>query len=168
MSPPPIRLRVTPPIGEPFDHLCESDSLTVGRSSKAGDFVTGGQDTIGLRVPSHPVAQAMLKAFGGDWSFLTEVVEVFFSDYPIQIETLLRSAGSGEAAAFRRAAHSLKGMLRNFQAETAAAKAFELEKKGQAGELAETEPLIDALGQDLKQLEQELRDVLKRKMPKMP
>ena len=35
MSPPPIRLRVTPPIGEPFDHLCELDSLTVGRSSKA-------------------------------------------------------------------------------------------------------------------------------------
>jgi serine phosphatase RsbU (regulator of sigma subunit) len=35
MSPPPIRLRVTPPIGEPFDHLCEADSLTVGRSSKA-------------------------------------------------------------------------------------------------------------------------------------
>lgn len=35
MSPPPIRLRVTPPIGEPFDHFCEADSLTVGRSSKA-------------------------------------------------------------------------------------------------------------------------------------
>ena len=35
MSPPPIRLRVTPPIGEPFEHLCDKDSLTVGRSSKA-------------------------------------------------------------------------------------------------------------------------------------
>ena len=35
MSPIPLRLRVTPPIGEPFDHLCESDSLVVGRSSKA-------------------------------------------------------------------------------------------------------------------------------------
>jgi serine phosphatase RsbU (regulator of sigma subunit) len=35
MSPTPIRLRVTPPIGEPFEHLCEGDSLTVGRSSKA-------------------------------------------------------------------------------------------------------------------------------------
>ena len=35
MSPPPIRLRVTPPIGEPFDHLCEADTLVVGRSSKA-------------------------------------------------------------------------------------------------------------------------------------
>ena len=35
MSPIPLRLRVTPPIGEPFDHLCEADSLIVGRSSKA-------------------------------------------------------------------------------------------------------------------------------------
>ncbi|HSD25692.1 MAG TPA: SpoIIE family protein phosphatase, partial [Vicinamibacteria bacterium] len=35
MSPPPLRLRVTPPIGEPFDHLCEADALVVGRSSKA-------------------------------------------------------------------------------------------------------------------------------------
>jgi serine phosphatase RsbU (regulator of sigma subunit) len=34
-QPPPIRLRVTPPIGEPFEHLCEGESLTVGRSSKA-------------------------------------------------------------------------------------------------------------------------------------
>ncbi len=31
----PLRLRVTPPIGEPFEHLCESDALVVGRSSKA-------------------------------------------------------------------------------------------------------------------------------------
>jgi len=35
MSPIPIRLRVTPPIGEPFEHLCEGDTLVVGRSSKA-------------------------------------------------------------------------------------------------------------------------------------
>ena len=29
------------------------------------DAVTGGQDSVGLRVPSHPVAQALLRAFGG-------------------------------------------------------------------------------------------------------
>jgi L-threonylcarbamoyladenylate synthase len=29
------------------------------------DLVTGGQDTVGIRVPSHPVAQALLRAFGG-------------------------------------------------------------------------------------------------------
>ncbi len=35
MSSTPLRLRVTPPIGEPFDHVCEGDTLVVGRSSKA-------------------------------------------------------------------------------------------------------------------------------------
>jgi len=35
MSSNPLRLRVTPPIGESFEHLCEADSLIVGRSSKA-------------------------------------------------------------------------------------------------------------------------------------
>lgn len=29
------------------------------------DIVTGGQDTIALRIPSHPVAQNILRAFGG-------------------------------------------------------------------------------------------------------
>ncbi|HYG55939.1 MAG TPA: L-threonylcarbamoyladenylate synthase [Burkholderiales bacterium] len=40
-------------------------TLILKRSAKAKDFVTGGQDTIGLRVPSHPVAQELLKTFGG-------------------------------------------------------------------------------------------------------
>jgi L-threonylcarbamoyladenylate synthase len=29
----------------------------------AGDFVTGGQDTVGVRVPAHPVALGLLEAF---------------------------------------------------------------------------------------------------------
>jgi len=40
-------------------------TLVLKRSNRAGDFVTGGQDTIGVRVPAHPVAQDLLKAFGG-------------------------------------------------------------------------------------------------------
>jgi L-threonylcarbamoyladenylate synthase len=40
-------------------------TLILKRSPKAGDFVTGGQDSIGLRVPAHPVAQQLLAAFGG-------------------------------------------------------------------------------------------------------
>jgi L-threonylcarbamoyladenylate synthase len=40
-------------------------TLIVKRSAKAGDFVTGGQDSVGLRVPSHPVAQELLRAFDG-------------------------------------------------------------------------------------------------------
>lgn len=40
-------------------------TLILKRSAKAGDFVTGGQDNVGLRVPSHPVARQLLQAFGG-------------------------------------------------------------------------------------------------------
>ena len=38
-------------------------TLVVKRSGLAGDFVTGGQDTVGVRVPKHPVALELLEAF---------------------------------------------------------------------------------------------------------
>jgi L-threonylcarbamoyladenylate synthase len=38
-------------------------TLVVKRSELAGDFVTGGQDTVGVRVPNHPVALGLLEAF---------------------------------------------------------------------------------------------------------
>ena len=38
-------------------------TLVVPRSSLAKDFVTGGQDTVGVRVPNHPVALGLLEAF---------------------------------------------------------------------------------------------------------
>ena len=38
-------------------------TLVVPRSDLAGDFVTGGQDTVGVRVPNHPVALGLLEAF---------------------------------------------------------------------------------------------------------
>jgi L-threonylcarbamoyladenylate synthase len=40
-------------------------TLVLKRAPHVPDAVTGGQDTVGLRVPSHPVAQALLVAFGG-------------------------------------------------------------------------------------------------------
>jgi len=40
-------------------------TLILKRSALAGDFVTGGQDSVGLRVPSHRVAQELLREFGG-------------------------------------------------------------------------------------------------------
>lgn len=39
-------------------------TLILKRAPHVPDAVTGGQDTIGLRVPSHPIAHALLDAFG--------------------------------------------------------------------------------------------------------
>ena len=40
-------------------------TLILPRASHVSDIVTGGQDSVGLRVPSHPVARLLLAAFGG-------------------------------------------------------------------------------------------------------
>jgi L-threonylcarbamoyladenylate synthase len=40
-------------------------TLILKRSEEAKDFITGGEDSVGLRVPSHPVAQDLLRTFKG-------------------------------------------------------------------------------------------------------
>ena len=41
-------------------------TLILKRARNVGDFVTGGQDAVGVRVPAHPIAQALLEEFGGE------------------------------------------------------------------------------------------------------
>lgn len=40
-------------------------TMVLKRSARVPDLVTGGRDTVGLRVPDHPVARALLERFGG-------------------------------------------------------------------------------------------------------
>ncbi len=40
-------------------------TLILPKADNVNDVVTGGQDSIGIRVPSHPMAQQLLTAFGG-------------------------------------------------------------------------------------------------------
>src|SRR3569832_686811 len=40
-------------------------TLVLPRAESVHDVVTGGQDTIAIRIPSHPMAQQLLTAFGG-------------------------------------------------------------------------------------------------------
>jgi L-threonylcarbamoyladenylate synthase len=41
-------------------------TLLLKRAPGVGDYLTGGQDTIGLRIPGHAVALELLRAFGGE------------------------------------------------------------------------------------------------------
>ena len=40
-------------------------TLILPKSEDVNSVVTGGQDSIGVRIPSHPMAQQLLTAFGG-------------------------------------------------------------------------------------------------------
>ncbi len=109
-----------------------------------------------------PEESELLKGFGGDFAFFREVVEVFLEDHPRQVMLLRKAAGRGDAAALRRAAHSLKGMLRGFRFTAAAEKAERLERAGELGALSGTGPLIDELEGDMLLLDRRLREILGR------
>jgi L-threonylcarbamoyladenylate synthase len=40
-------------------------TLVLPRAEAVHDVVTGGQDTVAIRIPSHPMARQLLDAFGG-------------------------------------------------------------------------------------------------------
>jgi L-threonylcarbamoyladenylate synthase len=56
-----------PPVAHTLADACWPGPLTlvVRRSARVVDEVTGGLDTVGLRVPGHPLALDLLRAFGG-------------------------------------------------------------------------------------------------------
>lgn len=55
-----------PPAASALAAACWPGPLTLllHRSARASDAVTGGRDTVGLRVPAHPVAQQLLERVG--------------------------------------------------------------------------------------------------------
>lgn len=56
-----------PPIAEKLSAMFWPGPLTLilPKAENVNDIVTGGQDSIGIRIPSHPMAQQLLTAFGG-------------------------------------------------------------------------------------------------------
>ena len=109
--------------------------------------------------------ESLLEAFDGDWNFLREVVDVFLNDYPDLMDDLHAANRDRDPDILMRAAHSLKGMLRNFQAESAAEVAFELEKKGREAEFDDVPEAIKILADRVAHLGRKLREFLKQKHP---
>jgi L-threonylcarbamoyladenylate synthase len=60
-------VRDMPPVAEQLAQRFWPGPLTMvlPRAESVHDVITGGQDTVAVRVPSHPMAQQLLTAFGG-------------------------------------------------------------------------------------------------------
>jgi len=102
----------------------------------------------------------LLNAFDGDWDFLKEVVDVFLTDYPRLVDDLRRANREGDAGTLMRAAHSLKGMLRNFEAEPAAEVAFVLEELNNADDFDGVAETIEDLAGQIAEVDKALRAIL--------
>jgi two-component system sensor histidine kinase/response regulator len=102
----------------------------------------------------------LMRAFENDRRLFKELVDIFVNDYPQMLNTLRQSLKDADAKTFSRTAHSLKGMLRNFQAEAVADTAFDLEKRGKQGELDGSDRVIEYLAGQLDEMAQKLKQLV--------
>ena len=107
---------------------------------------------------------ALLKAFDNDWDFLKEVIDMFIADYPEMLTNIHDAIQAGDAPALQRTAHALKGMLGNFQVETATKKAYNLEKMGAEGNLEQAADIYTQLSTELDSLERMFLDLSRETM----
>ncbi|MFZ1956152.1 MAG: response regulator, partial [Desulfobacterales bacterium] len=111
--------------------------------------------------------QLLRDAFDQDWEFFREIVDLFMIDFPRMIDLLWETLKAGDAAAFSRNAHAVKGMVRLFQAEEAAMMAQSLEERGRNGDLAGAAEGVDRLAVALDHLKTVLIGLLKERLPEI-
>ena len=117
---------------------------------------TDGKKSVSLN------ADGLIRSFENDQQLFEELVEIFLDDFPQMLNTLRDSLMSSDAKTFKRTAHSLKGMLRNFQAEAAAETAFELEQIGEQGKLDDADRIVDSLAAQLDDVARKRKEVVKK------
>ncbi len=104
--------------------------------------------------------KALLEMVGGDIAFLKELIETFLTDAPERLRRIDEALGNAQTKDLGRAAHDLKGMLRNFDLKKTAAIAERLERLALKGpwnqEMAEK--LADALKKHLPVITRAVRD----------
>ena len=91
-------------------------------------------------IPSELVLDmdSMLSHVGGDTELLREIAGVFLEVGPGFMQELRQAIEAGDAGRIENTAHTLKGSISNFTAGKAFQAAYDLEKKGRAGEINAT------------------------------
>lgn len=94
---------------------------------------------------------------GDDADFLSEVIDTFLGDAPLQLEDMRTAAATGDAEWLMRAAHTLKSTSLNLGALSLASAASEVEASARTGvvdgveaHLAATDTRLDAVVAELR------------------
>ena len=103
--------------------------------------------------PEPPLDEkAALPRFDNDRAFFLEMCQDFMKNLPARMEELNSSLEKKDAATFSRAAHNLKGVSANFNANAVNRMAEELERLGRQDELDAAGPLLEKLKAELVRL----------------
>jgi CheY-like chemotaxis protein/HPt (histidine-containing phosphotransfer) domain-containing protein len=99
---------------------------------------------------------AALGRLGNDWSFFANLIEFFLEDYPSLLTQVRTGLQSQDAAAVARAAHSLKGLVANFDAHATVRVASRIEKAGFDKDLPTALASLESLEHELDRLRDSL------------
>jgi CheY-like chemotaxis protein len=96
--------------------------------------------------------RAALRNVDGDQAMLVDMFEAFLQDYPKQLAEIREAIDTRDAECMAQVAHSLKGAVGYFGAQTVYALAYQLETIGRRAELDGASPLLQQLEQELERL----------------
>lgn len=103
----------------------------------------------------------LLARLDGDEELFSEIVEVFLSEGPGQIEDVVTALQKGEASVIERSAHGLKGAAGNIGAVRLRRVAHRIEAAARRGDASAASALGDALEREYRALSAELTGILK-------
>lgn len=98
-----------------------------------------------------------MEAVGGRRDLLSEILEVFFSEYPTTLQAIQAAIERNDAKSLQLYAHQLKGSLRYFGETTACKLARNLEDFGRAGQVQDAASKLPQLSAAIQQLLPQLR-----------
>ena len=104
-----------------------------------------------------PTFERLTRDLGAD--FVRELVETYCLETPQLIAQLPRALAGQDAAAFRRAAHSIKSTSNTLGALQLGTLARELEALGREGNLAGVHGQVDQLAAEYDRVQQALKDL---------
>jgi PAS domain S-box-containing protein len=95
---------------------------------------------------------ALLERLGGAEELLSEIVDVFIEDIPVQLEELKQGIKENDAAVIRAQGHRIKGASANVGAEAMRQAAYKIELAGTDGKLNTAPGLVAKLEHEFERL----------------
>src|SRR5436305_12462864 len=111
--------------------------------------------------PMHTVTlldqEAALERVGGDHDLLIEIAQLFLSETPGQLNSLVLAVEAGDSPSVEKTAHMIKGSIATFGADPAVRTALALEQAGRKDELSRAPALVEELKALVQALSSELQ-----------
>ncbi|MCU0799030.1 MAG: Hpt domain-containing protein [Candidatus Thermoplasmatota archaeon] len=98
----------------------------------------------------------VLEQIGGSTELLREMIEIFQTVYPDDVQRIEESIRSGDAEAVRRAVHRMKGSVSNFGKRRAYQLSLRMEEEARNNDLTRMDGLLSELKEELDALLAEL------------